>query len=108
MGWLLLAPGIGGLLGGLGWLSRRARLRATALWSPPPQSGGPWSLTGCSTPWLLGAAGLLGGIALAGPRWGSSVSELEGRSLNLAIGVDISRSMLAEDVTPNRLQRAIA
>ncbi|MGQ0701779.1 MAG: vWA domain-containing protein [Gemmatimonadales bacterium] len=102
---LLLAPLMGGVLGGLGWLARRARLRATAIWSPA--SAAPVLRTGRAGPWLLGAAGLLGGIGLAGPRWGRSVTEREGRALNLAIGVDISRSMLAEDVAPNRLQRAV-
>lgn len=102
---LWLAPVIGGAIGVLGWLARRSRLRATALWSPG--SGGPWIVAGRVTPWLFGAAGLLGGIGLAGPRWGTTLTELEARSLNLVIGVDISRSMLAEDVAPSRLLRAI-
>jgi len=102
---LLAAPLIGIGIGMLGWFARRSRLRATALWSPG--SGGPWVASGRMTPWLFGAAGLLGGIGLAGPRWGTTLTELETRALNLAIGIDISRSMLAEDVAPSRLVRAI-
>jgi Ca-activated chloride channel family protein len=62
---------------------------------------------GLAGPWLLGAAGLLAGLGAAGPRWGRSETEVQSRSLNLAIGVDISRSMLAEDVAPSRLARAV-
>jgi len=104
--WLLVAPLIGGGLASLGAAARRARLRATALWSPA--AGGSSVGSGRATPWLFGAAGVLAGVALAGPRWGRSVIEVEGRSLNLVIAVDISRSMLAEDAVPSRLQRAVA
>ncbi|NOT07368.1 MAG: VWA domain-containing protein, partial [Gemmatimonadales bacterium] len=88
------------------WLAHRvrvARLAATLVWAPALAAGraGRWG------PWLLGGAALLAGIGAAGPRWGQSETELEGRSLNLAIGVDISRSMLAEDVAPSRLGRAV-
>jgi Ca-activated chloride channel homolog len=102
---LLLAPPLGLLLGVLAWLVRRARLRATALWTPA--LAGLSLRTGRIAPFLIGAAALLAGIGAAGPRWGTSVTEMQGRALNLAIGLDISRSMLAEDVAPNRLQRAV-
>ena len=101
---LLLAPAFALGAGLLAWLARRARVRATALWAPALAG---LSLRGGRTaPLLIGAAALLAGIGAAGPRWGRSSSEMQGRALNLAIGLDISRSMLAEDVTPNRLQRA--
>jgi Ca-activated chloride channel family protein len=105
LGVLLAAPFAGLLLGWLGWWARRARLRAAAAWVPDA-AGRPeaerW------TPWLFAAAGVLGTLGLAGPRWGRSVTELPGRALNLALAVDVSRSMLAEDVAPNRLQHALA
>lgn len=55
---------------------------------------------------LLGA--LLGVVALAGPRWGRSAEEQVVRTRNVMLAVDVSRSMLAEDVRPNRLGRAKA
>ena len=100
---LVLAPVLALIAGMLAARARRSRIRATLLWSPEraaPRSG----RTG---PWLLGAACLVAGVGAAGPRWGKSETELEGRSLNLALGIDISRSMLAEDTRPNRLQRAV-
>ncbi len=47
-------------------------------------------------------------VALAGPRWGRTTEELTVRGRNLMLAVDVSRSMLAEDVRPNRLGRAKA
>ena len=73
------------------------------LWSPARAARDP----GRAGPWLIALASLLAGIGAAGPRYGREETEMEGRALNLAIGVDISRSMLAEDVAPNRLQRSI-
>ena len=45
-------------------------------------------------------------MALAGPRYGRTEVKTESRSLSLVFAVDISRSMLAEDIAPSRLQRA--
>ncbi len=101
---LVLAPVAALLLGWLAWLVRRARSRSLALWAPDRAGA---AASGKAGPWLLGAAGLLAGVGAAGPRWGATETELTGRALNLAIGIDISRSMLAEDAAPNRLQRAI-
>jgi Ca-activated chloride channel homolog len=55
---------------------------------------------------LITLAGLFIGLAAAGPRWG--VRAVEGRplALNVVITADISRSMLAADIEPNRLERA--
>ena len=44
---------------------------------------------------------------MSGPRWGEERIVTETRGLNLVIAVDISRSMLAEDVKPSRLGRAL-
>jgi Ca-activated chloride channel homolog len=55
---------------------------------------------------LLVAAGLLG-FAVLGPQWGHAdevAPTVQGRDVFLLL--DVSRSMLAEDVAPNRLERA--
>lgn len=100
---LALAPVVAVLAGLLAWRIRRQRRRAIMLWSPALAAMNP----GRAGPWLIGLATLLAGVGAAGPRYGREETEMEGRALNLAIGVDISRSMLAEDVAPNRLQRSI-
>lgn len=45
-------------------------------------------------------------IALARPQWGESAQVVERRGIQLMIALDVSRSMLAEDVKPTRLDRA--
>ena len=52
---------------------------------------------------LLGLA--LAIIALAQPRYGYTYEEVKRKGLDLILAVDTSRSMLANDVPPNRLQR---
>ena len=53
---------------------------------------------------LAALAGVL--AALAGPRWGFSWEEARQRGLDIVVAVDTSRSMLARDVPPNRLEKA--
>lgn len=55
---------------------------------------------------LLVFAGLCVGMAAAGPRWGYETAEGQSLSLNIVVATDISKSMLAPDVEPNRLERA--
>ena len=55
---------------------------------------------------LLFAAVLLGGLALAGPQYGFTWQETQRRGIDVLIALDTSRSMLAQDVAPNRLERA--
>lgn len=45
-------------------------------------------------------------IALARPQWGSEMQVVERQGLQLMIALDVSKSMLAEDIKPNRLSRA--
>ncbi|MEX1211408.1 MAG: capsule assembly Wzi family protein [Balneolaceae bacterium] len=45
-------------------------------------------------------------IALAGPSLGTEVREVEQRSLEMIVALDLSRSMLSEDVAPSRLEKA--
>ena len=45
-------------------------------------------------------------MALARPQWGESVQTVEREGVQIIIALDISRSMLAEDIKPSRLVRA--
>ncbi|HEX5131011.1 MAG TPA: VWA domain-containing protein [Candidatus Krumholzibacteria bacterium] len=45
-------------------------------------------------------------VALAAPRFGSQLVKVEREGIDLVIALDVSLSMLAEDVAPNRLERA--
>lgn len=53
---------------------------------------------------LLGLTSLV--LAAARPRWGLESEEVTHRGVDLFVLLDVSRSMLAEDVKPNRLERA--
>src|SRR2546422_3139924 len=52
---------------------------------------------------LLGLA--LAMISLAQPRWGYTFQDVKRKGLDLLFAVDTSRSMLSNDVQPNRLER---
>jgi Ca-activated chloride channel homolog len=54
---------------------------------------------------LLAAVALLV-ITLARPKWGFHLEEVKQRGLDIVVALDTSRSMLANDVVPNRLERA--
>src|SRR6266853_3594785 len=45
-------------------------------------------------------------LALARPQWGFSWEETRQRGLDIVVAIDTSKSMLAEDIAPNRLARA--
>lgn len=45
-------------------------------------------------------------VALAGPRWGENSVEDERRGLDLVFLMDVSNSMIAEDISPSRLVRS--
>jgi Ca-activated chloride channel family protein len=62
---------------------------------------------------VLQAALMLSGLALclfaaARPQWGHSSQAVAAKSRNVVVALDVSRSMLAGDVRPNRLERAKA
>lgn len=50
-------------------------------------------------------AGLLIGIAVAGPRWGTERSVVRSKGIDMVLALDASLSMLAPDERPNRLER---
>jgi Ca-activated chloride channel family protein len=45
-------------------------------------------------------------VALARPQWGFTWEESKQKGLDIVVAIDTSKSMLAEDIAPNRLQRA--
>jgi Ca-activated chloride channel family protein len=55
---------------------------------------------------LVLASVLLVVLAMARPQFGTRVETVRRRGQDVMVAVDLSRSMLAEDVTPNRLDRA--
>jgi Ca-activated chloride channel family protein len=101
---LYMAPAAGFLIAVLAYLARQARIRRATQWSAElgnkAQNYGRWG------PILLGIAALAAMVSLAGPRFGSRVVETEAKGLSLVVAVDVSRSMLAEDGDPSRLERA--
>jgi Ca-activated chloride channel family protein len=102
---LALAAAVGWLVG---WRAmeqhRRARLRRFAL----PVA---WDRLGVAvsaargTAWRVAAVLLLGGVALAGPRWGLARTASSSVGIDMAIALDASQSMLAHDERPSSLER---
>ena len=45
-------------------------------------------------------------VALARPQWGFDWESTKQRGLDIIVAIDTSKSMLAEDIAPNRLARA--
>ena len=45
-------------------------------------------------------------IAMAGPQTGSKLEKIQRKGIDLIIALDVSNSMLAQDIKPNRLERA--
>jgi Ca-activated chloride channel family protein len=45
-------------------------------------------------------------VAIAGPQFGSKIKEVKRKGIEIMIALDVSNSMLARDIEPNRLERA--
>ena len=56
--------------------------------------------------WLLGLAGVIALLALAGPAWQRIEQPVYRAEQALVVALDLSRSMDAEDIAPSRLRRA--
>jgi Ca-activated chloride channel homolog len=105
--WLLLLAGIAGLAL-LRWWWGAARLRALA-----STGAGVAHLTASISRRREGLRGVLlwsglamASIALAGPRWGASEQTRQATGADLLIVLDCSRSMLAADLYPTRIEVA--
>jgi Ca-activated chloride channel family protein len=107
--WLLLiVPVLAGLLVLAWWL----RKHSTARFGRPEQvramiagRSGAWRATR-GTLYVVAVA--LGLLALAGPQYGSRTRMLRKRGVDVVIALDFSKSMLARDVRPTRIDRAKA
>jgi len=55
---------------------------------------------------LILVATALVALSLARPQWGNEVQDIRRRGIDLVVLLDLSKSMLAADVQPNRLARA--
>ncbi len=96
----------------IGFLIWRARVRARDL----ERFGNPAlisALSGSVSPgrrrlkaclWILGAS--LAVIALAQPQWGAKPTRIERKGVDIVIVLDVSHSMLAQDIKPSRLDKA--
>ncbi len=101
---LFIAPAAAVAVIGLALWARATRIRRAGRWSNALAEAA--ARHGLVASLLLGLAALGAAVALAGPRWGTRVVETETKGLSLVLAIDISRSMLAEDVAPSRLMRA--
>src|SRR4030095_5653140 len=105
---LLLVPA----LATLGWAARTARRRrlrrfASEAILPRLLVGGSWVREAAMTSLRLGAIGLVT-VALARPQWGRRDEPVVRRGVDVVLALDLSASMLAEDVSPNRFEEARA
>jgi len=70
-------------------------------WSGPPRiDGRRWK----AALWFVALVAL--SVALARPRWGTQVTVKVQEGVEVMVALDVSTSMLAEDIKPNRLARA--
>lgn len=91
------------------WLFRRSQSRLSLLIAPALQAKlmPPRSSAIFYAQFALVLAGLvLLALAAARPQWGHKDEKVFARGRNVLIALDVSRSMLAKDVHPNRLERA--
>jgi Ca-activated chloride channel family protein len=105
--WLWLVPALAWLLF---HLLRRRRRQLHQLIAPGPAARG-WCAAGRPERARLRlglwcAALLLALLAFGRPQWGFRWEEVRRRGLDILVVLDTSRSMLAQDVKPNRLQQA--
>ena len=106
----LAALGAVPLLAGLFWLAARRRRKALeAFGDGALMKKLTASVSSAARRWkaalTLGAVAFAA-LALARPQFGTRVETVRSMGQDIVVAVDLSRSMLAEDVSPNRLERA--
>jgi len=93
----------------LAWAGRRRRRALAAFGDPELVARLTDSVSVSARRWksaLVVTAVALSVVALARPQFGTRVETVRSTGQDIVVAVDLSRSMLAEDVTPNRLERA--
>lgn len=106
LGWLWLLPALGAILALAGWRRRRGLLRILSEQTAPVVAAHvSWWRRALRAATLLGAIGLVI-VALARPQHSPEEREVRREGRDIAILLDVSRSMLARDLAPNRLTRA--
>ena len=103
---LLAIPVLAVLMLGSEWLKRRrlAQLADAALVPRLTSSRSPRLAALKAACMLLGLALVF--VAAARPQWGEKLQVVHGRGIDVVVVLDASKSMLATDVSPNRLRRA--
>jgi Ca-activated chloride channel family protein len=104
--WLLLVPAFAAVLVAT---ERRAARRLAEVVGP--RSGALAPVDARARAWrrrLLGAGLLCALLALAQPTWGAERVVVAARGADVVVALDVSRSMLAGDVAPSRLEAARA
>jgi Ca-activated chloride channel homolog len=104
--WLCLVPALIGF-----WIwafrDRNRLLQQFAAAKLLPQMAGSVDWANRRLKTVLGVTGFfLLLLALLGPQWGFQWQKIQRRGVEMVIALDVSKSMLAEDVKPNRLERA--
>ena len=104
---LLLLPGLA-LLAGLRWYwsARISRVRAASGTGVAHLTANVARGREGLRQTLLWSGLALGVVALAGPRWGASEQEIGSRGCDVLLVLDCSRSMLAKDLYPDRMEAA--
>ncbi|MGA1017805.1 MAG: VWA domain-containing protein [Phycisphaerales bacterium] len=104
--WLWLVA-VAGVVATLALRSRRGRLRRFADDALLRRIAPTFTTTRPIARSVLAVAAMAAVVtALVDPRWGFRYEEVQRRGLDCFFVVDVSRSMLAEDASPNRLGRA--
>ena len=102
--WMLLLLPLVAMAGSLMARARRLQHEAACRLQGGDSEDGPGHLT--RGDWLSLAALICVVVALARPQWNPRPHDIERRGRDLVIALDLSRSMLAADLFPNRLEMA--
>ncbi len=106
LNWLWLVP----LIVAFFWFAWRQRRRALEFFAAPhllpvmAPTLNEW--IGLMRAVLVTAAVVSLVLALASPRWGYHWQEVRRRGIDIFVALDVSKSMLAQDVRPNRLEQS--
>lgn len=106
--WLLAVPLAAGLPVVAAWRRRRMTARfgdIDVVRGLTAGRGGPWRATRAVL-YVLALGFAI--VTLAGPQYGSRTRTLRRRGIDVVIALDFSKSMLARDVSPSRIERAKA